>query len=103
MHYRDAPTRGAQLDEPSEQAEDSSRADNRNNPWPDRKEKTLLIHLAALLAFLSLGLLFAQDDSSKKTAAPSIYDFTVKRIDGSDCSLAEYKGHPLLIVNVASK
>lgn len=63
----------------------------------------MLIHLATVLAFLSLGLLMAPDEPSKKAPAPSIYDFTVKRIDGSDCSLAEYKGHPLLIVNVASK
>ena len=33
----------------------------------------------------------------------SIYDITVKDIDGSDVSLANYKGKVLLIVNVASK
>jgi glutathione peroxidase len=33
----------------------------------------------------------------------SIYDFTVKDIDGNDFSLAQYKGKALLIVNVASK
>ena len=32
-----------------------------------------------------------------------IYDITVKDIDGSDVSLASYKGKVLLIVNVASK
>ena len=32
-----------------------------------------------------------------------IYDITVKDIDGSDVSLANYKGKVLLIVNVASK
>lgn len=33
----------------------------------------------------------------------SIYDFTMKDIDGKDVSLADYKGKVLLIVNVASK
>ena len=35
--------------------------------------------------------------------ASGIYDITVKDIDGSDVSLANYKGKVLLIVNVASK
>ena len=33
----------------------------------------------------------------------SIYDFTVKDIDGRDVSLADYRGKVLLVVNVASK
>ena len=33
----------------------------------------------------------------------SIYDFTMKDIDGQDVSLAEFKGRVLLVVNVASK
>jgi glutathione peroxidase len=35
--------------------------------------------------------------------ASGIYDITVKNMDGSDVSLADYKGKVLLIVNVASK
>lgn len=35
--------------------------------------------------------------------AQSIYDFTVKDIDGNEVSLEKYKGHVCLIVNVASK
>lgn len=37
-------------------------------------------------------------------AAPTktVYDFTVKDIDGKDVSLSQYKGKVLLIVNVAS-
>lgn len=49
--------------------------------------------LAALALMLSLGC-FAQK---------SIYDFSVKDIDGNPVSLAKYKGKVLLIVNVASK
>ena len=33
----------------------------------------------------------------------SIYDFTMKNIDGNDVNLGEFKGKVLLIVNVASK
>ena len=36
-------------------------------------------------------------------AADSIYEFTMKSIDGKDTPLAEYKGHVVLVVNVASK
>lgn len=35
--------------------------------------------------------------------ASSIYDFTVKDIDGHDVSLEKYRGHVCLIVNVACK
>jgi glutathione peroxidase len=35
--------------------------------------------------------------------AKSVYDFTVKNIDGKDVSLAQYQGKFLLIVNVASQ
>lgn len=34
---------------------------------------------------------------------PSLYDIPVKRIDGTETTLAEYKGKTLLIVNTASK
>jgi glutathione peroxidase len=33
----------------------------------------------------------------------SIYDFSARTIDGVEKALADYRGHPLLIVNVASK
>jgi glutathione peroxidase len=33
----------------------------------------------------------------------TVYDFTAKTIDGHDQSLEDYRGQPLLIVNVASK
>jgi glutathione peroxidase len=36
-------------------------------------------------------------------APMSVHDFTVKRIDGSDVSLSQYKGKALLIVNTASQ
>uniref|UniRef100_A0A453QYX8 Glutathione peroxidase n=1 Tax=Aegilops tauschii subsp. strangulata TaxID=200361 RepID=A0A453QYX8_AEGTS len=37
------------------------------------------------------------------TTEKSIYDFTVKDIDGKNVSLSKFKGKALLIVNVASQ
>jgi glutathione peroxidase len=34
---------------------------------------------------------------------PTAHDFTAKTIDGQTKKLADYKGHPLLVVNVASE
>ena len=67
-----------------------------------------------LLAVVALMMATGCNNRSNKTAQvtepeivvePSIdiYDITVKDIDGSDVSLANYKGKVLLIVNVASK
>ena len=36
-------------------------------------------------------------------AADSIYEFTMKSIDGKDVSLGDYKGHVVMVVNVASR
>ncbi|KAM0943402.1 putative phospholipid-hydroperoxide glutathione peroxidase [Dioscorea sansibarensis] len=44
------------------------------------------------------GIVYATAATEK-----SIYDFTVKDIDGKDVSLSKFKGKVLLIVNVASK
>jgi glutathione peroxidase len=66
------------------------------------------------LAVVALMLTTGCNNQSKKTAqvaetepvaeqTSGIYDITVKDMDGSDVSLANYKGKVLLIVNVASK
>ena len=69
------------------------------------------------LIFAAFALILATscNNQNKKTAqvatepepvveqTSGIYDITVKDIDGSDVSLANYKGKVLLIVNVASK
>ena len=44
---------------------------------------------------------FAEDKMTVSTK--TVYDFTVKSIDGKDVSLSDYKGKTLLIVNTASK
>jgi glutathione peroxidase len=59
---------------------------------------------------LSLGiaaamLIFANLTTAKEgeKMAESVYEFTVKDIDGNDVKLSEYKGKTLIFVNVASK
>lgn len=49
----------------------------------------------------------SKDHPAKKSAgdgstAKSMYEFTVKDIDGKDVALAKYKGDVVMIVNVAS-
>ncbi|GAB3238696.1 glutathione peroxidase [Hymenobacter seoulensis] len=42
-------------------------------------------------------------ETTAPTAAGTVYDFTVKSIDGKDVKLSQYKGKKLLIVNTASE
>jgi len=55
----------------------------------------------ALIATFGAGNLLAAATPPKK--AKTIYDFTVKDIDGNDVKLKKYKGKVALVVNVASK
>ena len=71
-------------------------------------KKLLLLAVVALMMATSCN---NQNNKTAQVADPEpiveqtsgIYDITVKDIDGSDVSLANYKGKVLLIVNVASK
>jgi glutathione peroxidase len=68
------------------------------------KMKIVLIALAVTgVAALSVALGRAGEKMETATVANSIYDFTLKNIDGKDTSLAEYHGKVLLVVNVASR
>ena len=69
---------------------------------------------AFFLAAVALMMATSCNNQNNKTAqvaetepvveqTSGIYDITVKDMDGSDVSLANYKGKVLLIVNVASK
>jgi glutathione peroxidase len=54
--------------------------------------------------FIAAALIIPALAAAQETAMPSsVYDFTVKNIDGADAPLSAYKGKVLLIVNVASK
>jgi len=51
----------------------------------------------------SLALLFAVIPTVLATPPKSVYDFTLKSIDGQPTALSAYHGKVLLLVNVASK
>ena len=48
------------------------------------------------------GQVSAKKSTGDELTAKSIYEFTVKDIDGKEISLAKYKGDVVMIVNVAS-
>ena len=43
------------------------------------------------------------NSTTAETSSKSVYDFTMKDIDGNDISLSKYKGKVIVIVNTASK
>jgi glutathione peroxidase len=67
------------------------------------------LSVLALAATASLGLAFtthpaAPMHTTETAANPgTVYDYTVKTIDGKDVKLSKYKGKKILIVNTASK
>jgi glutathione peroxidase len=63
--------------------------------------RTIILTAIIFLTILSSSL-FSQPKESPSVDKKTIYDFTMKTIDGKDRSLAEYKGEVLLVVNVAS-
>ena len=63
----------------------------------------ILVVLAAGLRAVPGKVRVANDSAEGESSAKSVYDFTVKDIEGDDVSLSKYKGSVLLIVNVASK
>ena len=64
-----------------------------------------LVTAASAVAFIAAkpAVPFAMTEPTTATAPTSVYDFTVKSIDGKDVKLSQYKGKKLLIVNTASE
>lgn len=62
-----------------------------------------IIILTVIVAMLSTILIAQKNSKEGKMDQKSIYDFSVKSIDGKDVKMSDYKGKVLLIVNVASK
>ena len=60
--------------------------------------RNVILSLSIILSIAGLHRAYAEDTINK-----SIYDFTLKNIDGQDKSLADYKGKVVLIVNTASR
>ena len=69
------------------------------------KTKLVGIGLAVMLAagLTVVALSRANDKTETTTVANSIYDFSLKNIDGKETSLADYRGKVVLVVNVASR
>src|SRR5689334_9183822 len=69
------------------------------------KTKINLIALAVIGAAVVsvVALSRANDKTEAATVANSVYDFTMKDIDGKETNLAQYRGKVLLLVNVASR
>ena len=59
--------------------------------------------LPFILLILFTSVLVSQPKEQTLVDTKSIYDFTMKTIDGKAKSLADYKGEVLLVVNVASQ
>jgi len=66
-----------------------------------KKYIALVISLIFLVT-VSVNSLHSRD-KQKGATMNSIYDFTMKEIDGNDVKLEQFKGKAILIVNVASK
>jgi glutathione peroxidase len=62
---------------------------------------------ALVLAAGGFAALAAEEGGKEKkpeaSAAKTVLDFKVKDIDGKDVDLTKYKGHVIMVVNVASK
>ena len=57
----------------------------------------------ALLSLALIGLAATLTPSAPAAPAKSVYEFTLKSIDGESVNLAKYHGKVLLLVNVASR
>ena len=64
-------------------------------------QRILVSFVALLCSFFGPSSVAAVIPSEKETG--SIYDFTMKSIDGKDVPLSDYRGKVVLIVNVASQ
>ncbi len=57
----------------------------------------VLILSGVMMSWFSFAKAGSNDDAAR------LYDFSLKSIDGADMPLSEYRGHPVLLVNTASK
>ena len=68
------------------------------------KFTALALAAAATLSLAFVAPKLAPMTPTENAAAPgTVYDFTVKTIDGKDVKMSKYKGKKILIVNTASK
>lgn len=67
------------------------------------KKYTLILSFLVAVVFNSGLIAEAKISQLEEKKMTSVYDFTVKNIDGNDVTLESFKGKVVLIVNVASK
>jgi glutathione peroxidase len=56
-----------------------------------------------IVSAVALFLVEAKSSTVKKERTKSVYDFTLKDVKGKDVKLDEFRGHVVMLVNVASK
>lgn len=66
-------------------------------------KKLMTMMLVGLLGLSFANRAVRSDEPTGDEKMKSIYDFTVKDIDGKDQKLEQYKGKAIMIVNVASR
>lgn len=66
-------------------------------------KKAITLIIASALMMMLANNVMASSDKKQGAKMNSIYDFTMKDIDGKDVKLEQFKGNAILIVNVASK
>lgn len=76
-----------------------------NNKKMRNKILSLSLILISIFALTTSCNAKASDakNPSAESSSKSVYDFTMKDIDGNDISLSKYKGKVIVIVNTASK
>tara|TARA_Y100000814_G_C12077469_1_gene315342 strand:- start:40 stop:264 length:225 start_codon:yes stop_codon:yes gene_type:complete len=66
----------------------------------------IIYYIIPVLILLSFSILYSFFDKRTKINfkdfSTSIYDYSLKSIDGESISMSDYKGKKILIVNVAS-
>jgi glutathione peroxidase len=72
-------------------------------PWPPQLAGFLSLAVAGLFAYRLAGSRRETVQADRRVTVGSLYDFSVKSIDGKGRSLKDYQGKPVLVVNVASK
>ncbi len=61
------------------------------------------ILLITTVAFFSISLFAQNNEETNNTEIKTIYDYTVKDINGDDFSFETLKGKKIMILNTASK
>lgn len=73
------------------------------SPSTSQPQLDALIYMQLKTLSVFLHSVMAAANQGNPETAQSVYEFNVKDIKGNDVSMEKYRGHVLIIVNVASK